>query len=211
MGLAAPATAGPYVERSRTVCHTRRRLLDDLRAQAAAHGAAGLGAITFGRRALPTDNSPTPIVELTATALPLFAAGYAEPQFRTTLAAAGIATLIRSGWMPADVIVADDAQLRAAADALADAGVVTGRSNAEIPGGTHMITAARSAVRAGLRRQAAALGADGLLVGPFESWWSATRHRVEVVAAGDAIVRWRRGGLDTQRPSPTIDLGVMGE
>jgi hypothetical protein len=50
-----------------------------------------------------------------------------------------------------------------------------------------------------------------LLVGPFESWWSATRHRVEVVAVGDAIVRWRRGGLDTQRPSPTIDLGVMGE
>jgi uncharacterized protein YbjQ (UPF0145 family) len=189
-------TAGS-VRRSTIVSRARRRLLDDLRRQARDIGAMGVGAIMFGRRMLPLE-LPTGarVAELSATGIPLFAAGRAAPPagvfFRTTLPAPGVAALIRAGWMPADVVVASDTQLRRWIDRSADAQVVTSRNNGEIPGATRIVTAARDAVRADLRKQAAALGADGLLVGPFETHWTVTRHRVDVVAVGDAIVRWQR-------------------
>jgi hypothetical protein len=203
----------PRLRRSTVICQSRRRLLDELGRQAQA--AIGLGAVTFTRRRFPYRDlvSGRPLVELTATALPLFAAA-AQPHgsafFRTTLAATDIAALIRAGWMPADIVLAGDLQVRRPIDAPADAQVVTGRRNAEIAGATRSVTAARSAVRAALRKQAATIGADGLLVGPFETYWSATRHRVEVVAVGDAIVRWRHTGAAVALRS-TVRLGAVGE
>lgn len=152
-------------------------------------------------------------MELTATGVALSATGRAPAtgrMFRTAQSATGLATLIRSGWMAADVVVAADVQARRAADRSLDAQVVTSRANAEIPGATHIVTAARSAVRTDLRRQAAALGADGLLVGPFETYWSSTWHRVEVVASAEAIVRWRRGA-NFPSVSRALGLGAVGQ
>jgi uncharacterized protein YbjQ (UPF0145 family) len=195
------------VRRSALLTQKRRRLLDDLRRQARAYGAIGVGAITFQRRPLSVETAAgTPVAELTATGIPLLPIGPAGPAaacFRTTLSAADTATSIRTGWMPADVVVAGDTQLRRWLDRPADAQVVTSRGNGEIPGATQIITAARSAVRADLRKQAAALGADGLLIGPFETYWTPTRHRVDVVAVGDAIVRWR-----ARPPLPSLSRAI---
>lgn len=214
--VATPAVPAPVVRRSTVLCHTRRRLLDDLRRRAAGSGAVGIGGIAFGVHRLPDVARMTgwPLVELTATGVPLLAPGQSDRVatcFRTTLSAADIATLIGAGWMPADVLVADDMRVRSRTDAPADAQVVTSRSNAEIPGGTRMVTAARSAVRETLRKLAASLGADGLLVGPIETYWSSTRHCIQVVARGDAIVRWRDSSAGETRPRAVIDVGAMGQ
>jgi uncharacterized protein YbjQ (UPF0145 family) len=197
------APRGQFLRRVTVVVRARVALLHDLRAMAAgvagAAGVVGVACIRFGQRDLHEVDrfSGREMVELTATGVALVTASTgrsARPvdPFRTTLAGGDIAVLVRAGWMPADVLVAGSSQVRRRQDQAADAQVVTSRSNAEIAGATHMATAARSAVRADLARQASTLGADGLLIAPFETAWSATRHAVEVSALADAVVAWSR-------------------
>jgi uncharacterized protein YbjQ (UPF0145 family) len=204
----APSSALP--RRAALVTLWRRQLLDDLRREAARAGAAGVCAIAFHQRDLGQVDqfSERRMIELTATGVPLVATGRrgnGHHLFRTSLSTHDLVALVRAGWMAADVVVSGRTEVRPRKYQANDASVVTDRRNSEIVGATHIVTAARAAVRDDLARQARTLGADGLLCGRFSTEWSGTRHVVEVMGLGEAVVRW--GSVRWAPPSRHAALG----
>jgi uncharacterized protein YbjQ (UPF0145 family) len=115
--------------------------------------------------------------------------------FVTELSGADFAKLVMGGWVPAGIA------LGIAVAGLHDELVTTssgpwGTGNAEVPGYTGLISAARSGARARLERSARALGADGAVVSELavrvssdrcHAGAAATDHFVEAVVTGSAV------------------------
>jgi uncharacterized protein YbjQ (UPF0145 family) len=201
----------PGLKRVDVVVRTRRTLLDDLRGEAARLGAVGLVGIEFRERPLGVRSrqmSPGGAVQLTATAIPVAAATRHQParSFRTSIDPAGVALLIRGGWVPVDVVVVGTTQARSTSHRRDDAAAATGSTNGEIPGPTDMIQRARAVLRGQLAAAARSLGGDGVLLHDgFDVTWSSTYHLVQVSATGNVIARY--GSSRPSEPPPmTISL-----
>jgi uncharacterized protein YbjQ (UPF0145 family) len=185
----------PGLRRVDVVVRARRMLLDDLRSQADRFGAVGLVGIEF--RELPLgvrahQTQPGDVVQLTATAIPVRVATRHRPtrSFRTAIEPAGVAALIRNGWVPVDTVVTGTTQVRSPSHRREDAAASTGSTNREIPGPTDMIQRARATLRQRLATAARSLGGDGVLLdGGFDVTWSSTYHLVQVSATGSVIAR----------------------
>jgi uncharacterized protein YbjQ (UPF0145 family) len=202
----AQSSAGkPPPGRSRVdvIVHARRQLLDDLRGQADRLGAVGLVGIEFREQPLGVHARQTfagDPVQLSATGIPVNAGTQHRPGrcFRTAIDAAGVALLMRNGWVPVDTVVAGTTQARSLRHRGEDAMAVTGTSNREIAGPTDMMQRARRMLRQRLESDAKSLGADGVLLhGNFDVTWSSTYHLVMVHATGNVITRYgsNRSGL----------------
>jgi uncharacterized protein YbjQ (UPF0145 family) len=203
---AVGSAGSPPLGRKRVdvIVDTRRKLLDDLRGQADRLGAVGLVGVEFhevplGIRARQTFSGDP--VQLTATALPVRADTRHRParSFRTAIDPAGVATLIRGGWVPVDTVVTGTTHVRSLRHRHEDAMAATGTSNREIPGPTDMIQRARTILRQRLESAARSLGGDGVLLhGDFDVTWSSTYHLVMVHATGNVIARYE--GSDITDP-----------
>jgi hypothetical protein len=152
------------------------------------------------------------VVELTATAVPVTVATRSRPAhcFRTAIDPAGVAVLLRSGWVPVDVLVAGTTQSRSARHRSEDALASTSRLNREIPGPTDLVQRGRRLVRQQFFKAAPALGGDGVLLhGGFEVTWTSTYHLVQVAATANVIARFGRSSSDSQRAA-VIAVSVAG-
>jgi uncharacterized protein YbjQ (UPF0145 family) len=186
-------------------------LLDDLRNQADRLGAVGLVGVAF--RELPLavrtpQTSPGTVVQMTASAVPVIAATRHRParSFRTTIDPAGVATLIRSDWVPVDTVVTGTTQVRSPSHRRDDAAAATGSTNRELPGPTDMIQRARAVLRQQLVTAARSLGGDGVLLNEgFEVTWSSTYHLVQVIATGNVIARY---GSSRSADPPTLTISL---
>jgi uncharacterized protein YbjQ (UPF0145 family) len=117
--------------------------------------------------------------------------------FATELSGADFAKLMMGGWVPAGIA------LGISVAGLHDEMATTnsgpwGTGNAEVPGYTGLISAARSGARDRLDRSARALGADGVVVSDLavrvtsdrcHAHAAATDHFVEAVIVGSAVAR----------------------
>jgi uncharacterized protein YbjQ (UPF0145 family) len=195
----APSSAGrppPGRRRVDVIVDIRRLLLDDLRGQADRLGAVGLVGVEFHELPLGIHARQTFVgdpVELSAIAIPVSAETRHRPahSFRTTIDAAGVAVLMRGGWVPVDTVVTGTTHARSLHHRGEDAAAATGTSNREIPGPTDMIQRARRVLRQRLEAAARSLGGDGVLLhGGFDVTWSSTYHLVMVHATGDVIARY---------------------
>jgi uncharacterized protein YbjQ (UPF0145 family) len=193
------------------VVATARELLDELGARAELLAAVGIVGIDFAQLATPfrpSANVTGDIVEMVATgaAVSIAAGGRPRLPFRTTIDAVGVAELLRSGWVPVDVVMAGTTETRSRQHHAADAEAATGTSNREIPGPTDMIQRARRLLRERMHSSAQSLGADGVLLhGGFDVHWSSTYHLVQVSAIGNAIARYDRSDAPPAMTLPLTD------
>jgi len=190
------------------VVRLRRALLTQLRREAESLGAAGVVGVRFIERpfelASQAEEAQLDAVELAATGLAVVTPGplLHSRQFTTTASPAAFATMLRGGYLPADVLIAGVTRLRQSGHVGEDSRVLTQRRNGEVPGQTQMIQAGRRAVVARLQATAQQTGADGVLVAAFASDWSPRHSVVQVSAVGDAIVRLRDRGLSAAAVVP---------
>ena len=163
---------------------------------------------------VPATSLAAAVIEFTASGTAVRAVGcppLARP-FTSELPGPDFAKLTLADWVPIGIA------LGIAVAGLHDELVTTssgswGAGNAEVPGYTGLVGAARAGARDRLRESALALGADGVVVSelafgvrgePCRAHAAATDYFAQAVITGSAVARVDRRGAFGPRPSLAV-------